>query len=251
MRRVNSRGFLRELAYVSAALVLGGPGIYASAVEPFAVEIVQQRIPLPGLNPGLSGLRAAQISDLHMGMWISRAQLERVVSLVLEQKPDLVFITGDCLTIGGNLDRALADLEAALSPLARQLPVYAVLGNHDRDAGGKLQLRALYKKISIFEMRNLIQPYRSGANVLYIAGIESVTGGHPRLYNILQEAPSDGPMILMVHEPDIANYTASSGKFALQISGHSHGGQVNFPLLGRLVLPWLGRKYPAGLYSVK
>ena len=237
------------LALGTAAAGGGSALVYAYTVEPQKIELVEQTIPLPGLAVGLSGLRAAQISDLHMGAWTSRELLERVVAAILAQKPDLVFITGDYLTTGGDLDRALADLLAALSGLSQQVPVYTVMGNHDHQAG-ESELRGLLADLGIQELANTIQPFRRGGDLLYIAGLDSVSTGHQRLDILDREAPTDAPIILMAHEPDMADYSAATGKFVLQISGHSHGGQVRLPLVGPLVLPWMGRKYPAGLYKI-
>lgn len=247
--RVSRRKFLQYLAYASMT-VSGGMGmVYATAIEPFNVEIVNQRIPLPGLSENLNGLRAAQISDLHMGAFISREQLEHVVALVLAQKPDMVLITGDCLTAHADTKRGLADLEAVFSGLPDQVPVYAVRGNHDI---GKRQqpLRTLFTKLGIQLLINDILPFRRGGEVVYIAGLDSATAGRPNLARLVAAAPADGPIVLMAHEPDVADQTAASGKFALQLSGHSHGGQVNILFLGPLVLPRKGRKYTAGLYRV-
>jgi predicted MPP superfamily phosphohydrolase len=74
--------------------------------------------------------------------------------------------------------------------------------------------------------------------------------GQNRIEKVLEKLPEQGCAILMVHEPDFADESAATGRFDLQISGHSHGGQVNLPLLGAPVLPRFGRKYPQGLYQV-
>jgi predicted MPP superfamily phosphohydrolase len=66
----------------------------------------------------------------------------------------------------------------------------------------------------------------------------------------LRKLPEGGTAILLAHEPDVADYAADTGRFALQLSGHSHGGQIVMPLLGPPRLPPMGRKYYAGLYSV-
>ncbi len=250
LNKVSRRKFLRFLTYAGVA-VSGGSGIfYATAVEPFNIEIFQQRIPLPGLNERLSGLRAVQLSDLHMGLFVSREQLEHAVSLTLAQKPDLVFITGDCLTVHSDTHRALADLDAALSVLVNQVPVFAIMGNHDLSDAPRA-LRRLFDKLGIRLLVNEIVPFQRDGAVVYIAGLDSITAGHPDVAGMVAAAPSDGPIVLLAHEPDIADQTAASGKFALQVSGHTHGGQINIPLLGPVVLPRDGRKYAAGRYQVK
>jgi predicted MPP superfamily phosphohydrolase len=74
--------------------------------------------------------------------------------------------------------------------------------------------------------------------------------GNVQLNSVIEALPSDGAAILLAHEPDFADESARSGRFDLQVSGHSHGGQVAIPFFGPPVLPYLGRKYPAGLYKV-
>ncbi len=250
MEKMNRRKFL---SFLGLGIVTAGAGsglVYASVIETHAVEIVEQRLPLRGLGPGLSGLRAAQISDLHMGAYISRAQLEHVVALILAQKPDLAFITGDFLTNGGDRQRGLDDLHAALRPLAQQMPVFVVLGNHDHNQNSGPRLQALFAELGIQELSNTLLTFQRGSDTLFIAGIDSVSTGNQRLDIVDRAAPEGAPVILLAHEPDMADFSAPIKKFALQLSGHSHGGQVNLPLLGRPVLPWMGKKYPAGLYQV-
>jgi predicted MPP superfamily phosphohydrolase len=246
---MSRRRFLRNLALTGLAVSGGSGMLYATAVEPFLVEVVNQRIALPGLKEGLRGLRAAQLSDLHMGLFISRDQLQNVVSMTLEQKPEIVFITGDSLTVQGDSNRALADLESALSVLSAQVPVYAIYGNHDL-SDRPASLRKLYEKLNIQLLVNDLLPFHRNGDVLYIAGLDSLTAGRPQVARLAAAVPADQTAVLMAHEPDIADRTARTGKFALQISGHTHGGQVNLPLFGPLVLPEEGRKYAAGLYHV-
>lgn len=248
--KISRRKFLRYLAYAGAAVGGGTSLVYATAVEPFQFEVTSQRVALPGLDERLSGLRAAQISDLHMGLFISREHLESAVALALAQEPDMLLITGDCLSAYGDTRRALDDLEAVLGGIADTVPVYAVRGNHDFGKQPHL-LPALFKNLGIHLLVNDILPFRRGDGVVYIAGLDSATAGNPDIAVLVAAAPADGPAILMAHEPDVADQTAASGKFALQLSGHTHGGQINLPYLGPLVLPSKGRKYVAGLYRVK
>ncbi|MBE0695491.1 MAG: metallophosphoesterase, partial [Anaerolineaceae bacterium] len=78
----------------------------------------------------------------------------------------------------------------------------------------------------------------------------SYTTKNMLLYQVDAEVPKNFPAILLAHEPDVAIYTSKIGKFGLQISGHSHGGQINLPLLGPITLPEMGMLYPAGLYTL-
>jgi predicted MPP superfamily phosphohydrolase len=89
-----------------------------------------------------------------------------------------------------------------------------------------------------------------GGSLLHIAGVDDVWERQDRLDLVLDRLPAEGGAILLAHEPDFADTSAATGRFDLQISGHSHGGQVIAPFAGPLRLPHLGRKYPLGLYRV-
>ena len=91
---------------------------------------------------------------------------------------------------------------------------------------------------------------RQGAQ-LHIAGVDDIIEHLDRLDLVLNSLPEEGSAILLAHEPDYANTSAASGRFDLQLSGHSHGGQVVLPLIGAPILPRLGRLYPSGLYQVR
>jgi predicted MPP superfamily phosphohydrolase len=79
--------------------------------------------------------------------------------------------------------------------------------------------------------------------------VDDVLGKAARLDRTLRNVPKDEPVVLMVHEPDYADKVARY-PVDLQLSGHSHGGQVRVPLVGPLYLPELARKYVWGLYKV-
>ena len=248
LKRVSRRKFLGLMA-AGISIACGGPVFYASAIEPNTIEINHLTIPLPGLAPDLHGLRLVQLSDLHAGMWLGRDHLVRVAQRALDLAPDLILITGDFMTAGGDDEQAAGDLNAALKLLTGAVPVMAVRGNHDHGPR-ESALSAVFAQTGILELANTIQSVDRGGGSLYIAGIDSVSTGHQGLHQVVQTAPSGAPIILLAHEPDMADYSAPTGKFAFQISGHSHGGQVRLPLLGRVILPWMARKYPAGLYQI-
>ena len=86
--------------------------------------------------------------------------------------------------------------------------------------------------------------------VLYLAGVDDGWGGQPDLSLALVERPSDTLTILLAHEPDLADQFARDSRVSVQLSGHSHGGQIRLPLIGAPVLPHLGKKYDQGLYQV-
>ena len=244
---MNRRSFLKVLAVGGLTLGLS-PLIYGAVVEPNRFEVVKQAIRLPRLGPGLDGLRVVQISDLHMGPFFTREKLERVVELILAQEPDLVFITGDYLTRGTNYEQALPGLLAPLAELADRWPVYSVMGNHDYDRRHAGELRSLLERMGIQDVTNGMQTFRQNGDALHIAGVGTLSTGHMLLRKVVRETPADSAAVLLAHEPDVAQWR--SDKFVMQFSGHTHGGQIN--LMGNvpLILPWMGKLYPSGLYDL-
>ena len=130
-------------------LVLGGAG-YGFLMEPGSLKVEKIRMKLPRLPRLFSGIRIAQISDIHMGGWMNLERFQRVADLVVAQQPDILLITGDFLLGHDHTDisqQAVNDLIAGLSPLADAFPTYAVLGNHDYWTDAKLVRELLLKAV--------------------------------------------------------------------------------------------------------
>lgn len=227
----------------TAAIGAGGLG-YATAVEPDWIDLRRISLRLPRLSPAFAGYRLVQISDIHMDSWM-RERLPGIVRLINGQQPDLIAITGDFVT---NRPRRWAqDLVGALAPLQGRDGVVAVLGNHDHWSGAAT-VRAIIKDSGIAEIGNRVYTLRRGQATLHVAGIDDYMVRADRLDRVLDRLPDEGAAILLVHEPDFADTSAATGRFDLQISGHSHGGQIRLPIIGPPYLPHLARRYPMGLY---
>ena len=126
----------------------------------------------------------------------------------------------------------------------------AVLGNHDHRAGAVI-VRPHLGEAGIVELANEVRSLRRGPSALHVAGVDSMYMGKDRLGAVLDGLPGEGAAVLLAHEPDFALSSAAAGRFDLQLSGHSHGGQVRFPLLGAPLYPRHSRLYPDGLYRVR
>jgi len=247
------RDFLKLGGYFLTALLATSGGVgYATQIEPSWLEIVHLRLKLPRLAAEFSGLRLAQISDIHMGGWMNAERFAQVVDAVLAAAPDVIALTGDYL-IGYGWDethqQALEALEPMLKTLADATLTLAVMGNHDHWSDVQ-KIRAMLSRAGVVELPNSVFTLQQGAARLHIGGVDDVYEGQDRLANVLQRLPADGAAILLCHEPDFADTAAASARFDLQISGHSHGGQVVIPFLGPLHTPKFAEKYPLGLYQV-
>jgi predicted MPP superfamily phosphohydrolase len=213
--------------------------------RPEDFDIVRVSIPVSGLDPAFNGYRSVQISDIHMGQWITAERLKGIVALVNEEKPDLVAFTGD--SVSYEVDEIAEDLASNLAQLRSTDGSVGVLGNHDHWMGADKVREALVQG-KIIDLNNAIHTiYREG-EMLHLAGVDDIMLKKDRLDEVLKELPSSGPAIMLAHEPDFADISASTGRFALQLSGHSHGGQIAIPLIGTPVRLFM--KYPMGMYRV-
>lgn len=250
MGKMSRRNFLKTgaVAVVGGSALGGGSWVYAEGYEPDDVEVVNQVLTLPHLAPAFDGYRLLQFSDIHTDGWMNGERLAQRMRLIQAQAPDLMVITGDFVT-RRLLKNHLPELAAGLKTLKAPDGVLAVLGNHDYWAGADL-IRGTLEHSGIIDIGNNVFPLQRGNSTLYIAGVDDVYVQMDRLDDVLAKLPGRDTAILLAHEPDFADTSAAAGRFDLQLSGHSHGGQVVLPQIGPPILPDLGKKYPSGLYHV-
>lgn len=138
------------------------------------------------------------------------------------------------------------DCVPILSRLTAPLGKFAVLGNHDLD---QERVAEALEKSGFVVLRNANQWIRKGDEQVAIAGVEDWLTGEPDIHLALEGIPEDTCTILLSHCPDYAE-EVPEGRVDLQLSGHSHGGQICIPLIGPLVTPPRARKYVDGLYRL-
>jgi uncharacterized protein len=236
------------LGTIAIALILCGSFFYAKHLEPNWIDIHYVPVEMPRLAPEFQGYTIAQISDIHADSWMTQARMLRIVSLINKLKPDTVAITGDFVS----WDAALYEpsLTAALKRLTPQDLTIGVLGNHDHWAGAAA-IRRMMQQSTIVDLSNAVTTIRRQGAMLHLAGVDDVWTKHDRFDSVLEQLPAEGSAVLLVHEPDFAGISAASGRFDLQISGHSHGGQVVIPFWGAPKLPLYAKRFPSGRYQVK
>jgi uncharacterized protein len=251
--RLSRRDFLKllKVAGLNVMLLAFGGG-YMSRIEPGWLEVTQVRLALPRLPGSFSGFRLVQISDIHMGGWMNIERLTHLLDIVMGLSPNLVAITGDFVLGHNDVQTSIAEMgemELALKVLTTHFPTLAVLGNHDYwlDAPAVL---AMLERSGVQTLVNSAHKVQMGDEFILIGGMDDVREGDGRINQLLAKLPAEGCAILMAHEPDFAVKSAATGRFDLQISGHSHGGQVNLPFIGPPILPYMAHRYPAGLYQV-
>ncbi len=233
-------------ALAAGATALGaGLLAYARLVEPNRLDIHPVELTLKRLSPAFDGFRVAQFSDLHMESWQNWSMLEQVIDAVNTFAPDIIAITGDF--VDEDVNPVEGQLTAALSHLKPREATLAVVGNHDYWAEVK-DVRRMIHRSGIIELNNDVYTVRRGAESLHFGGVASMLEAQARLDLVLECLPDDdSAAILLAHEPDFAYISAPTRRFDLQLSGHSHGGQVRIPVLMNVMLPKFGRKLVAGL----
>jgi uncharacterized protein len=219
--------------------------VYSHKIEPIWFEINQIDLALPKLDRAFNGYRIVQISDLHAGDGIDRAHLEKVVAAVNDQNPDLVVITGDHVSRKPRQHVELLDTLAKLHPRDRTI---SVLGNHDVYNDPE-PIRKAIQQAGVTLLENTVYTIERGGAKLHIAGVGDVFAQQARLAEVLAQLPATGAAIMLAHEPDFADEAAATGRFGLQLSGHSHGGQIRLPFYDGY-LPEFARNYPLGRYQV-
>lgn len=247
---ITRRRFLRLSAALGAA-GLAGFAIDAVGVEPRGPIVERVEVTLPRLSESLDGLTVAQLSDLHYDSHRAADVIRSAVEITNQLAPDLIVLTGDFVTASHSVSRSRAALDSKpcaqiLGDLHAPLGVFGVLGNHDHATNPRVVTRAL-EAGGVTVLRNFNLRVEKSGVCFWIAGVDDVLGGGANLARTLQGA--EGFTVLLVHEPDYADVVAGH-PVDLQLSGHSHGGQVCLPLVGSPYLPPLARKYPRGLRQV-
>ncbi len=244
--KMSRRQFLKYGSAALAAGVVGTSGYLALSNETGEVSIERIPIPIKHLPAAFEGFTIAQLSDIHLLPYTRPEFVKKAVAVANSLNPDLTVLTGDYVWH----DReAMFELTPIIANLNARYGVYGILGNHDYWLDVDLVTQG-FRQARIPLLVNEHVPISAGGNTLVLAGLDDGWSGHPDLDMALDGAPDNAPVILLLHEPDLADKVGPNGRIALQLSGHSHGGQVRLPGTGALILPYLGQKYDFGLYQI-
>lgn len=224
-----------------------------SLLEPNLPRVVLKEIALRRWPSRLDGFTIALLSDFHYDPYFSVHPLRRAIGLVNALQPHLIALTGDF--VSAPMFGEPAGAASAAEPCAELLKrlhathgLWAVLGNHDCYTDSERVTSALRAAGIPVLMNQSVPIERDGAR-FWLGGVEDVLEGAADVGATLQAVPSGEAVVLMAHEPDYADHV-STHPVDLQLSGHSHGGQIRFPYVPPFFLPQLAKKYIWGLYKI-
>ncbi|WP_420643719.1 metallophosphoesterase [Candidatus Leptofilum sp.] len=240
--KLTRRGFLK---WTGGAVLggLAGAG-YVTQVEPEWLVVERQTVRLPNLPADMDGYKIVQLSDFHLYPFSSLALMQKTVASTNELAPDLVLLTGDYVL---ETAASIFDLAPELAILNPRHGIFAVLGNHDHWTDPAVVKQGLAQQgIKLLHNKGVLL----NESQLFLAGVDDLWSGEPDIQAALAGWRKDVPTILLAHEPDFADNFLADGRIHLQLSGHTHGGQVRVPGMGPIVLPRYGQKYHNGLYQI-
>jgi hypothetical protein len=246
---------LFELKPVHAALVRLEPiPVPAHMKAPFEIlekfhihnqiyepELVEYELRLKGWPRAFDGFTIVQLSDLHFGKYITRDFLKASIAKARALKPDMFALTGDFI----NFKHEVPIMRGLLKDFKAPYGVYAVLGNHDLGADEPGLTKAL-KEDGIRVLNHEAVTFKRKGKTLAILGAQELWYGRKDDRDLM--AVKADAKVFLAHHPDHF-YLGKKLKAHLQLSGHTHGGQIRFPFIGQLIVPSSqGRKYAGGFY---
>jgi hypothetical protein len=244
---MSRRRLLRLMA--GAAIGAVGTGAWADGRrEGNHLDVRRTDVFLPHWPQEADGLRIGLISDFHADYRCAVIRTHRSALLLAAQRPDLVFLGGDY--VSRETDQAMLPATvAALAPLAHVgRGAYAILGNHDWWGENEELATHLLRQAGFNMLRNASVPI-PGVSGAYIVGLDDGWLHRMDVERALRGVPRSARKLVALHEPDFADEIGEG--FDLQLSGHSHGGQVRVPGLPALHVPKYARLYPEGLQRAK
>ncbi|WP_243291657.1 metallophosphoesterase [Bacillus sp. FJAT-47783] len=248
---LSRRQFLKRL---SAAL-LAGVGIsfggysYIRFIEPKRLSVTKKQIKHRFIPKSFHQKTIVQFSDTHLSDYFKIEQLERVVNTINSFNPDVIVFTGDLIDEPNRYNR-LNDIVPVLQDLSAPLGKYAIYGNHDHGGYGTDIYKNIMERSNFELLQNKSKKIQlEDGSFIYMAGLDDLMLGKPDWDKTFHKMAENTYTILLAHEPDAANRTKHY-PVHLQLSGHSHGGQIKLPFIGPLYTPPFSNDYHEGFYEV-
>ena len=236
-----------QRALLAAFLVGFACAAWGFGWEPRTLVEREYALSLPRWSPACDGMRVDVLTDLHTGSPHNGVDnLDRIVRRLVASDADAVLMAGDYLILSVFLGTYVAPEIVAehLRPLTARKPVFAVLGNHDWWKDGA-KVRAALESAGVVVLENEARKVTLDHCQAWIVGIGDLWEGKPDVTRAFAGIDGDAPVLAITHNPDL--FPQLPERASLLVAGHTHGGQVSLPMLGRPVLP-VDERYAIGEY---
>lgn len=252
---VTRRKFLK-----TSLIALGGAAVpvagYSQFIEAHRLTTTHLDLRIKNLPEVFDGFRIAQLSDFHYGTYTGTREISAAVAVANALHPDLIVLTGDFITAPDRIRVPATHRSFTYAALCAQVlsglkapeGVFACLGNHDA-LWHRTYITEVLTGFHVRVLTNDNQVIERDGKRIWLAGLDDAVFGSVDFSRALAGIPDGEPVVLIAHEPDIAD-EAASNPIAVQLSGHSHGGQIRLPLVGAPYLPRLAQKYPFAYYRI-
>lgn len=246
---MNRRTFLKKIfaSFFGFIGIGGGTYYYAREVEPSLLQVHKESISSANIPESFNNFKIVQFSDTHIGFHYTLEQFHKLVSTINHLNPDLIVFTGD-LVDRPDKYHWNDEIILALRSLKAEHGKFWIYGNHDHGGYGTNIVKNAMDDAGFSLLKNEHEVIVKENERFLLAGIDDVMLGKPDLEKTLKDTDPALYTILLAHEPDFADITRHF-PVDLQLSGHSHGGQVRVPLLGHLYTPAYAEKYIQGKYD--
>jgi predicted MPP superfamily phosphohydrolase len=221
--------------------------VWSFFIEPNRLVVHRETIQIDNWPKELSGLRIAMIADLHTGgPFIDDKKLRQIVERTNQLNPDLIVLLGDYISPNSwHSHRVEPEVTAAaLKDLHAPLGVYSVLGNHDWWYNGE-KVRRAFEQNGIPVLEDEVAEIKWRNSSFWLVGLADLWTRPQHINETIAKVPRGATMFALTHNPDIFPRVPQS--VPLLLAAHTHGGQVNIPLIGTPIVPsQYGQKYTAG-----
>ncbi|HDR7950758.1 TPA: metallophosphoesterase [Bacillus toyonensis] len=239
------------ISFISIVMIPVSLYFYATEIERKLITVTWNEIEAPTIPKEFNNKKILQFSDVHLGPEFTLKQLENLVEKMNELHPDIVVFTGDLIDKFGSYSAEKDEAKVILQKINAPLGKYAVFGNHDRGGGGSVFYKKYMEEAGFSVLVNEVQKIEVGnGKYITISGLDDFLLGKPQIAATLKHVRQQDFNMLLVHEPDVVDKVACY-PVDFQVSGHSHGGQVQIPFIGPLITTKLAESYVEGMYELE
>lgn len=240
---------LKKLVNLGLILALLGTGVYIDAryIEPKVVDLKKIKIETGALSKD-TRLKMVLFNDVHLGENYSLDDFQKIVNKINEQNPDIIIFAGDLIDDNKTFTEEEGTTKL-LAELTANYGKYAVFGNHDHGGNGTRRYTRMMKAAAFHLLRNEQDTIKlDNGDSIKLIGVDDIVLSKPNFKEPFEGLDTSSFNLFISHAPDVVEHITQY-PINLQVSGHSHGGQVRLPFVGApSTVPPYGKKYVKGMY---